>query len=103
LHVVVAGDSSLSGLELLRNIRAMSPHVPVLILTAFGEWTTYIEALDCGCVDDLSKPVRREHVLMLVFINGRLAFKYRVDEKSLRRRLAREKGKTLTPGRGDFP
>ena len=28
----------------------------------------------------------------LVFINGRLAFKFRVDEKTLRQRLAREKG-----------
>ncbi|MBI3014206.1 MAG: glutaredoxin family protein [Candidatus Tectomicrobia bacterium] len=36
----------------------------------------------------------------LVFLNGRLAFKFRVDEKTLRRRLAREKGKTPTPGPG---
>ena len=28
----------------------------------------------------------------LVFVNGRLAFKFRVDEKTFRRRLAREKG-----------
>ncbi len=54
----------MNGLDLLRNIRAMSPHVPVLIVTAFGEWTTYIEAMDCGCVDYLNKPVRREDILM---------------------------------------
>ena len=54
----------MNGLDLLRSIRAMSPHVPVLIVTAFGEWTTYIEAIDCGCVDYLSKPVRREEILM---------------------------------------
>ncbi len=54
----------MNGLDLLRNIRAMSPLVPVLIVTAFGEWTTYIEAMDCGCVDYLNKPVRREDILM---------------------------------------
>ncbi|MBI3014208.1 MAG: response regulator [Candidatus Tectomicrobia bacterium] len=54
----------MNGLELLRSIRAMSPHVPVLILTAFGEWTTYIEALDCGCEDYLSKSVHRDKILM---------------------------------------
>jgi DNA-binding NtrC family response regulator len=42
----------------------MSPEVPVLIITAFGEWHTYIEAMDCGCVDYLNKPVRRDDVLL---------------------------------------
>jgi len=54
----------MNGLELLRNIRALNPDVPVLIITAFGEWTSYIEAMDCGCVDYLSKPVRREDILL---------------------------------------
>jgi len=54
----------MNGLDLLRNIRAMSPHVAVLMITAFGEWTTYIDAMDSGCVDYLSKPVRREDLLM---------------------------------------
>jgi DNA-binding NtrC family response regulator len=54
----------MNGLELLRNIRGLSPDVPVLIITAFGEWTSYIEAMDCGCVDYLSKPVRREDILL---------------------------------------
>lgn len=54
----------MSGLDLLRNIRALNANVPVLIITAFGEWTSYIEAMDCGCVDYLSKPVRRDDVLL---------------------------------------
>ncbi len=54
----------MNGLDLLRNIRALNPDVPVLIITAFGEWTSYIEAMDCGCVDYLSKPVRRDDVLL---------------------------------------
>ncbi len=54
----------MNGLDLLRSIRAMSPDMPVVILTAFGEWETYIDAMDCGCVDYFSKPVRREEILL---------------------------------------
>jgi len=54
----------MNGLDLLRSVRAMSAHMPVLIVTAFGEWTTYIDAMNCGCVDYLSKPVRRDDVLL---------------------------------------
>ena len=55
----------MNGLDLLRNIRAISPHLPVVIVTAFGEWTTYMQAMNCGCVDYLNKPVRREDILTI--------------------------------------
>jgi len=55
----------MDGLELLRSIRAMSPHVAVVVVTAFGEWTTYLNAMDCGAVDYLNKPVRREDILLV--------------------------------------
>jgi DNA-binding NtrC family response regulator len=54
----------MNGIDLLRSVRAMNPHVPLLIVTAFGEWTSYIEAMDCGCVDYLNKPVRRDDILL---------------------------------------
>ena len=54
----------MNGLDLLRSIRAMSADMPVVILTAFGEWETYIDAMNCGCVDYLSKPVRRDDILL---------------------------------------
>ncbi len=54
----------MNGLDLLLNIRAMRPQVAVIILTAFGEWSTYMQAMDCGCVDYLNKPVRRDDILL---------------------------------------
>jgi len=54
-----------NGLDLLRNIRALSPQAAVVILTAYGEWTTYMNAMDSGAVDYLNKPVRREDILMV--------------------------------------
>jgi DNA-binding NtrC family response regulator len=53
----------MNGLELLRNIRAMSPEAAVVIITAFGEWVTYLDAMDSGAVDYVSKPVRRAGIL----------------------------------------
>jgi FixJ family two-component response regulator len=40
--------------------------VAVVVLTAFGEWTTYLQAMDNGAVDYMNKPVRREDILLTV-------------------------------------
>ena len=55
----------MNGLDLLRNIRALTPQAAVVILTAYGEWTTYMNAMDSGAVDYMNKPVRREEILMV--------------------------------------
>lgn len=54
----------LNGLDQLRNIRSTGPEVPVVIVTAFGDWVTYADAIESGPVDYLSKPVRREDLLL---------------------------------------
>lgn len=53
----------MSGLDLLRSIRAANPDIGVIVLTAFGEWTSYVEAIDIGALDYLIKPVRRQDIL----------------------------------------
>ncbi|HSB68457.1 MAG TPA: response regulator [Candidatus Methylomirabilis sp.] len=53
----------MNGLELLWGIRAMAPQIAVVIITAFGEWTTYVNAMDSGAADYLNKPFRREDIL----------------------------------------
>ena len=54
----------LNGLQFLRRVRPMSPQAAVIVITAFGELSTYVEAMDCGCMDYLSKPVRRASLLL---------------------------------------
>jgi DNA-binding NtrC family response regulator len=56
----------INGLDLLRHIRIMSPHVAVVVVTAHGEWTTYLNAMNIGAMDYLTKPVRREDILLTV-------------------------------------
>jgi len=55
-----------SGLDLLREIRDMSPDIPVVVITAYGEWTTYLQAMNIGAVDYLTKPVRRHDILLTI-------------------------------------
>ena len=47
----------MDGLELLSAIRAKHPGVPVILLTAYGEVATAVEAMRDGAADYLSKPV----------------------------------------------
>ena len=54
------------GLDLLRSIRAMSPEVAVVVLTAHGEWTTYLSAMNSGAVDYLNKPALRQDILLTI-------------------------------------
>jgi two-component system response regulator PilR (NtrC family) len=45
------------GLELVRDIQAKYPHVPVAVITAHGSTETAIDALKSGAFDFVSKPV----------------------------------------------
>ncbi len=66
------------GMEVLRKIRAGSPDVPVLVITAFGNVETAVEAMKEGAYDFIGKPFHRDQLLLSV-------------EKALeRRRLATE-------------
>lgn len=56
----------MNGLDLLRSIQAMTPHVAVVVLTAHGEWTTYLNAMNSGAMDYLTKPVRCQEILMTI-------------------------------------
>ncbi|PYM94674.1 MAG: DNA-binding response regulator [Candidatus Rokuibacteriota bacterium] len=56
----------LTGLELLRAAKAISPDVDVILLTAFGTVEEAVKAMKDGAYDFLTKPFRREQLLKLV-------------------------------------
>jgi two-component system response regulator AtoC len=56
----------MDGLTLLRELRAIDPEVPVIILTAFGTISTAIEAMKLGAFDFVLKPFDRTAVEIVI-------------------------------------
>ncbi len=53
----------MSGLDLLREARALNPELPVVVLTAYGSIEDAVAAMRDGAVDYLTKPVDLDAVL----------------------------------------
>jgi len=45
------------GIELLKDIRHIAPWIPVVIITAYGDIATAVEAMKAGAVDFIQKPL----------------------------------------------
>jgi len=53
----------LSGLDLLPGLRTICPEMPVILITAFGDVSTYMDAMDKGAFEFIFKPFRMEELL----------------------------------------
>ena len=68
----------ISGLEVLRKVKSMFSDICVVMITAFGDIETAVEAMKSGAYDFVSKPMNLEQLLIVI-------------EKGLeRKRLSRE-------------
>ncbi|WP_027550274.1 response regulator [Bradyrhizobium sp. Cp5.3] len=47
----------MSGLDMLQKVRAEHPHVPVIMITAYGDAETHRKAIERGAVALLTKPI----------------------------------------------
>jgi two-component system NtrC family response regulator len=56
----------ISGMEVLRQVRARAPEVPVLVITAFGNVETAVAAMQAGAYDFIGKPFHRDQLLLSV-------------------------------------
>jgi len=54
------------GLNLLQSIRTDGNETPVIILTAYGEVDTYLEAMNAGATEYLNKPIKSDELLQVV-------------------------------------
>jgi two-component system response regulator PhoP len=64
--VIDLGLPRLSGLEVIRRLRAGDKRFPILILTARDRWQDKVEGLDAGADDYVTKPFQVEEVLARV-------------------------------------
>ena len=57
---------SLTGMDLLKAARKLSPETEVILMTAYGTIETAVEAMKDGAYDFITKPLKRAHVLRVV-------------------------------------
>jgi DNA-binding NtrC family response regulator len=55
-----------TGIELLREIKRLQPEVPIILMTAFGEVETAVEAMSAGAYWFVKKPFQNDELLALV-------------------------------------
>jgi two-component system NtrC family response regulator len=68
-HALVVTDvrmPRLSGLDVLRAVKARAPNVPVIVITAFADVEVAVEAMKAGAADFIGKPFNRDHLLLTV-------------------------------------
>lgn len=65
----------ISGIDLLRRIREQESDVPVLVITAFGNVETAVEAMKAGAYDFIGKPFNKDQLLLAV---GKALERYRL-------------------------
>lgn len=56
----------LKGLPFLTALKTAFPAMPVIIITAFGDWDQYARALHEGAFEFLTKPIDKSHLLACV-------------------------------------
>ncbi len=54
------------GLSILQALRSGGSEIPVIILTAYGEVDTYLEAMNAGATEYLNKPIKSEELVRVV-------------------------------------
>jgi len=60
--VVDLGLPGMSGLDIIRRLRARGSRLPILVLTARGRWQDKVEGLEAGADDYLTKPFQTEEL-----------------------------------------
>lgn len=56
----------MGGLELLGQLQAQNPRLPVIVMTAFGSVEIAVEAMKKGAIDFLPKPFSLDHLTTVV-------------------------------------
>ncbi|HEY3249745.1 MAG TPA: sigma-54 dependent transcriptional regulator [Ignavibacteria bacterium] len=74
----------MDGMQIIREIKKVSPEVPVLVLTAFGDIKNAVEAMKQGASDYLTKPFNNDEMIMT--IRKALELRYLNQEISLLRK-----------------
>ena len=93
LDVMLPGKD---GIEVLANVKAIYPSIPIIILSGIGQIKTVVEAMKMGASDYLTKPFEEE-ALELAIENAIEKKRLKDEVKTLKQQLAYvEQGNILT-------
>lgn len=56
----------MDGLALLTHLRQACPDTRVMIMTAYGGWDSYLDAMNSGAFNYVTKPIKKDELLRLV-------------------------------------
>lgn len=56
----------MNGITLLKEARKIAPNIGVIIMTGYGEVTSYIEAMDFGADEYMNKPIKSEELDIII-------------------------------------
>ncbi len=56
----------MSGAQILQRAGAINPETPIIVITAFGDVETAVEAMRGGAFDFITKPFNRQAILLTV-------------------------------------
>jgi two-component system response regulator HydG len=84
----------MSGIDLLKASRSVSPETETVLMTAYGTVENAVEAMKQGAYDFVTKPIKRAHLLRVL---GKALEKRSLvqENRSLRAQLAAEKRRSL--------
>ena len=77
------------GLETLQKIREVDDYVAVIMVTAYGEVKTVVQAINLGAVDYLTKPIDMDE-LQIAIAKALERLRYKQEIAALRKALAKE-------------
>ncbi len=84
----------LTGADVMERVRKNYPHIPVLIMTAYGSIEAAVEAMKLGAFDYLTKPFANEELLLSVQKASQMAEtqrRYRALQASMEQRYGRHR------------
>lgn len=84
----------LSGLEVLAEVKANFPHIPVLVMTAFGSIESAVEVMKVGAFDYITKPFSNDELLLSLQNAASLAqahLRYRLLYENMQERFDKQK------------
>ncbi len=74
----------INGQELLERVREIHPHLPVIIMTAYGSVDGAVEAMKCGAFDYINKPFSNDDLLLSVSKAVKMSDAYRKKQTTIR-------------------